>query len=116
MKRRIILVLGALLVAVSLPAQGPPGPPTPAPRFALSANVLGYEINPQLMTSFQGCLTTDKGCTMRLIVCYGKDQCISLPAATYPLGVWFQRTGGTEVPAGSLVGPVAWADVQVAIQ
>ena len=108
------------------------------PRQIISANILGYAINPSAMAAFNGCLASDTGCTMEVIICYGVHGaaagtaplgCIPLPAksssesaqggppgANYDTAVYFERAGGTELPNGALSGPVAYAEVQVAAQ
>jgi hypothetical protein len=82
------------------------------------------------MAAFNGCLASDTGCTMEVIVCYGAHGaaagtaplgCIPLPSkaapgANYDTAVYFERASGTELPNGALSGPVAYAEVQVAVQ
>jgi len=91
-------------------------------RQALSANITGYAMYQSAASAFQGCLATDTGCTMEVIVCYAPNGastpsgCIPLPAGQYNTAVYFERSGGTEVPNGTLSGAVAYAGVQVAVQ
>lgn len=119
MKRKVAFLAGVLLLGLGLPAQ------TTAPRQIISANILGYEINPSAMSAFNGCLPTDTGCTMEVIVCYAAHGaaagtaptgCIVLPPNSYDTAVYFERSGGTEVPNGAFSGAVAYAEVRVAAQ
>jgi len=80
------------------------------------------------MAAFNGCLASDSGCRMEVIICYGVHGaaagtaplgCIPLrPSApgAYDTAVYFERAGGTELPNGALSGPVAYAEIQVAAQ
>jgi hypothetical protein len=117
--------LGVGLLGLHVLAGAPQTATQNPTRQVVSANILGYAIDPSAMAAFSGCLASDTGCTMEVIICYGVHGaaagtaplgCVPLRPNSYDTAVYLERAGGTELPNGALSGPVAYAEVQVATQ
>lgn len=106
--KKFLLLVTSMLVLLALPL----GAQTPTSQ-QIKVFVTAYSINAAAISTFQGCITGDAGCSTQLGICDETGSCHYYRAGNHVFTFYFVHNGGTKA---GLTTAVANANIQIAVQ